>query len=923
MVTTAEEYPVWRTMKPIIVPRNEPHTYMYALFEGGRFKRWEKVSSMPRVVLCSDPVTEVHDFFNGPSGYSGKSSIVGSSLMAESLRGGLPTGTRLYVVCFHLPVRLTGGKGHWQAEWNESLIAKTEDSVAQKLPTHWVGTVNLKRDEELTEEEMDQIRAILRPMDCTPLFISKAVQSEAYYGYCKQMLWPAFHNVDVLDLSEAGNNTSGSDVEASWEQATSNLWWKAYDELNSAFADQIVGMLKDNDNDVIWVHDYHLMLLPKMLSERQKLIPGCKRTHSVFYLHIPFPTSQIFRSLPQGEELLQASLGMLSATVVGFHAFDHARHFLNACKRLLGLSYQSIKGGLIGVEHDRRTVMVVMSHVGVEPHSLDQAAQRPYASLAAEAIKIKHPNRLILGGLDTCQKLSGVALKLMAYERLLMEYPSRRNQVVLVQYCLKPANRLDDEAQTSLEIDQLVKRISETYGEEVIDYQEEKAGFLNMDKRMSLYLSSDVWINTAVREGLNLIPLEYTYAKNQPGAPGVVLASEFSACSSLLNGAIRINPFDVQGVAAAMELALSMDVTERTGRRARDLPYISSRPSAKWTHRVLLDMCNMSKEALVTHMEDTSLGGLTNEMSLEGFTPLDIEQVAASYARTSRRVLLFDFGGTLKEKEALGKYLKREISSVTGRQLDADTHSAVVQLCADPNNMVFIISGLHTEGLLQALGDIPHLGLAANNGLAFSWPHGAGGSNEREWEVFDYGVDWEQVKYVSIPLLNKFMAHTNGSNIRDTGVAWSYYSTDPEWGQMQAKQLTAELETALAAYDVKVQHVRGQVEVVPKRLHKGVVAKAILKGQLKRWGHYPDFVLCVGDDVSDENMFTSIFSFLADVDTYEPGTPEYELKSEADNTRVYTCTVGKKPSHASFFLDETSEVRKLVRALATMDGMDA
>mmetsp|Transcript_921 Transcript_921/g.1381 ORF Transcript_921/g.1381 Transcript_921/m.1381 type:complete len:570 (+) Transcript_921:75-1784(+) len=559
--------------------------------------------------------------------------------------------------------------------------------------------------------------------------------------------------------------------------------------------------------------------------------------------------------------------------------------------------------------------MVVMSHVGVEPKQLNKGLMNPETEKLVVEIRKKHGDRIIIGGLDVCQKLSGVSLKLLSFERFLAEFPAWKKKVVLVQHCLVPGTRNDDELQTSEEIVELTKRIKDTYGSEVLDYSESKGTSVPLEKRIALYLCSDVLLFTALREGLNLFPLEYIFVRSDPYPPGVVLVSEFSASSSLLNGAIRINPFDVQSTASSLDQALRMESNEKAGRRARDLLYISSRPSSEWTYQVLADMWAMSDEASVTHMEETMAldGDLTHEMSMKGFTALRRDDVVGSYKGCKRRIILLDYGGTLLEKEGLGKYLKRDtISSVSGRRLSQKSENAIRALCADSLNTVFIISGLHPKGLVDALGHIQHLGLAANNGLAFSWPPEEEGN--RVWEIFDYGVDWEELKLIAMPLLNKFTSHTNGSTIkiRDTGLAWSYYFADPEWGQMQAKQLTLELETALAAFDIKVQHVQGQIEVVPHRLHKGVVAKSILSRTIQKYG-YPDFVLCMGDDVSDEHMYTSVYSFLVDVDAEaEPGNSTGPI----DNLRLYMCTVGKKPTHATFYVDDATEVEELIVSLS-------
>ena len=179
-----------------------------------------------------------------------------------------------------------------------------------------------------------------------------------YNGFCKQVLWPAFHNIDLLDLAK--------EKLVGWDQSKLEAWWQAYQQVNRLFAQVMIDLVRMND--IIWVHDYHLSLLPQFLQELEIAKAGRVMTRKVFFLHIPFPTSQIFRELECGEAILQ---GILHANVVGFHAFDHARHFLNAAKRILGLDYESMVGGLIGVHFQGKTVLVTMSNVSIEPRMAD------------------------------------------------------------------------------------------------------------------------------------------------------------------------------------------------------------------------------------------------------------------------------------------------------------------------------------------------------------------------------------------------------------------------------------------------------------------------------------------------------------------------------------------------------------------------
>ena len=301
------------------------------------------------------------------------------SLVSKQVQLAKPKTQRIFFVCFHLPVILTHDvqTEKWNATWAESLLAATEGSqVCRDYEPHWIGTVDCSSHPIRTQQDRDAVEEVLAKMQCTPLFLDKDTKDAHYLGMCKQVLWPAFHNVDLLDLNASGVNrntsanvshpSSSGNNDSDWDQSRLDFWWKAYQEVNQAFADMLATFLKPGD--VMWVHDYHLSLLPKLIDDRERADIGRSVTKKVFLLHIPFPTSQIFRELECGEEILK---GVLHADVVGFHAFDHARHFLNATKRILGLNHESLIGGLIGIKIGRKTVLVTMHNVSIEPYQME------------------------------------------------------------------------------------------------------------------------------------------------------------------------------------------------------------------------------------------------------------------------------------------------------------------------------------------------------------------------------------------------------------------------------------------------------------------------------------------------------------------------------------------------------------------------
>jgi len=655
---------------------------------------------------------------------------------------------------------------------------------------------------------------------------------------------------------------------------------------------------------------------------------------------------------------------MLHADVVGFHAFDHARHFLKAAKRIFGLNYESLIGGLIGVQLGRKTVLVTMHNVSIEPNMVSAALQMPSVAAGATVLRHNHTSRHIIAGIDIAQKLSGISLKLLAFERLLTDYPIWQEKIVMIQKCLIPGSRHEDEAGTMQEVRYLVKRIKQKFGPHVIDCEEIVGSSLPIDQRLSLWKVADVLMVTPIREGLNLLPLEYVFTKKRPASPGVVISSEFSAVSSVLNGALRVNPFDIQMTVTNIDKALTMADDEKEGRRVRDEGFVSSSTSSQWTKHVLDDLDDAT--AVVNGFvsdndsDDTSMMGtkfdkkdmITSTAAFlaqeheKSFSHLDMGAVVKAYNSTRRRVLLLDLNGTIIFKEPAGKYLKRDVLGSSGMIVESEVSEALNKLCADPNNIVFVVSGDSQENVEKAIGHIPGLGIAASNGACFAPPLKFG-ETSRKWKFFDLGVDWNAVKTIVMPILAKYTARSNGSFIKLThsSIGWSYYSCDPEWGSLQASHLVLELEQALRAFDVRFVMIKGIVEIVPRLLNKGLIVKNVLREVQLRSDI--DFILCMGDDIQDEKMFTSVFSFLAELEDPEHISPPLPVidrngasvastasmsdeshhtlaiswsrdsRRNKQNTPIYayTSTVGKKESHALSYVDDARDVGSLLRML--------
>lgn len=855
-------------------------------------------------------------------------SRVAKNNMKENVLGVVtPTESekkRIYLVCYHLPVIISKDEqtGEYSAIFSESIIAKTEkQGVSKVLEAHWLGRVSCKAT---SEEDQDKIRKVLAPMNCTPIFLAEHTVEAFYFGFCKQVLWPAFHNIDLVDISKSGwgqkklfdkegkepdlSARFPMEFESDWDQSKLDSWWNAFCAVNKVFCDTLLTLVKPSD--IVWVHDYHLCLLPKLIHERDVELRGHRNIQIVFFLHIPFPTSQVFRELDKGEQILE---GMLHADVVGFHAFDHARHFLNASKRILGLAHQSLAGGLIGVRFRGTKVLVTISNVSIESDVLSEQLETFVVKEGAIQLTNRHANRKIISGIDVAQGLSGVSLKLLAFEKLLTDYPVWRNKVVLIQICLIPGSRKNDEIDTLAHIRFIVKRIHDSFGTDVLSYEEIEGSSVPRDRRLSLWLATDVLLITPIREGMTLLPLEYAYCKKNPNKPGVTITSEFSTIANILNGACRSNPYDTVQAAICLDTALGMSEEEKDSRRQRDIDFVTNSSSGLWTRRVLNDLADVTKANKLENDADENavclveLEGVRSQSDMKiSSILLDKSSVVKAYNEASSRVLFVDFNGTIVMTEPAGKYLKRDMLGVSNSKPPPVVIKSLIELCSDPKNVVYVVSGDTEQNLENAIGGINNLGLAAGNGGSISDPRKLNYYSKR-WRTSELLSNWDSVKRIAIPVLSMYTARANGSYVKVTSssIGWSYYACDPEWGSLLATHLIDELGQKLQGFDVRLVTLKGVIEIVPRKLNKGIVVKKVLRSH-----KLPDFILCVGDDISDEKMFTSILAVIAQ---------RHDFKSSNQNPKhTFTVTVGKKVSNASFFVESSQDVADL---LVEMSGI--
>ncbi|KAL3654096.1 putative alpha,alpha-trehalose-phosphate synthase [UDP-forming] 9 [Castilleja foliolosa] len=756
------------------------------------------------------------------------------------------------------------GTGKWHFTFDEdALLLQLKDGFSPDAEVIYVGS--LKAEIEANEQE-EVAQRLLDDFKCVPTFLPSDIQKKFYYGFCKQQLWPLFHYMLPM-CSDHGDRFD-------------RQLWQAYVSANKIFADKVMEIANPED-DFIWVHDYHLMVLPTFLRKRYN------RVKLGFFLHSPFPSSEIYRTLTVRDEILK---GLLNSDLIGFHTFDYARHFLSCCGRMLGLDYES-KRGHIGLDYFGRTVYIKIMPVGIHMGRLESVLNLPSTCSKVKEIQEQFKGKKIILGIDDMDIFKGISLKLLAFEQLLLQHRESQGKLVLVQIVNPARSSGKDVQDAKRETYYTAKRINEVYGlpgyEPVILIDRYTPRY----EKTAYYAMAECCIVNAVRDGMNLVPYKYIVCRQGSSSmkldsprTSTLVVSEFIGCSPSLSGAIRVNPWDIDAVAEAMNMAITMPEAEKQMRHEKHYRYVSSHDVAYWARSFMQDLERACRDHFDKRCWGIGLGLGFRVISLSpSFRKLSVDHIVSAYKRTSRRAIFLDYDGTVVSQSSMVKSPGDELVDV----LNA--------LCSDPKNTVFIVSGRGRASLSEWLAPCEKLGLAAEHGYFLRWDKAS------DWESLSAYLDWKEIVE---PIMQLYTETTDGSymEVKDSALVWHHQDADPDFGSCQAKELLDHLENVLANEPAVVRRGQHIVEVKPQGVTKGLVAEKVLS-KLAKNGDTPDFVVCIGDDRSDEDMFEAISH--AVLSSSVPAVPE-----------IFACTVGQKPSKAKYYLDDTSDVVRMLQGLA-------
>ncbi|EED16345.1 alpha,alpha-trehalose-phosphate synthase subunit, putative [Talaromyces stipitatus ATCC 10500] len=459
-----------------------------------------------------------------------------------------PESGRLLLVSNRLPItirRSEGGK--YEFSMSSGGLVTGLSGLAKTTTFQWYGWPGL----EVPEDEIETVKSKLKEeYGATPVFIDDQLADRHYNGFSNSILWPLLHyHPGEIVFDESA--------------------WVAYKEANALFAQTIADEAKDGD--MIWVHDYHLMLLPQLLRERLRA-QGKKNIKIGFFLHTPFPSSEIYRVLPVRADLLK---GVLYCDLIGFHTFDYARHFLSSCTHILNLS--TTPGS---VRFENRSVSVGAFPIGIDPEKFLDGLKNPKVQNRIASLESKFQGMKLMVSVDRLDYIKGIPQKLHALEVFLSNHPEWVGKVVLVQVAVPSRQDVEEYQNLRAVVNELVGRINGRFG--TVDYM--PIHFMhksvNFEELLALYAVSDACVVSSTRDGMNLVSFEYI--ASQQKRQGVLILSEFAGAAQSLNGSLVVNPWNTEDLAKAYHQAVSMEPEQRAAKYQKLWKYISKYTSAFW-----------------------------------------------------------------------------------------------------------------------------------------------------------------------------------------------------------------------------------------------------------------------------------------------------------------------------------------------------
>jgi len=681
-----------------------------------------------------------------------------------------------------LPVTIKEKDGNLEYHKSIGGLATGLSSYHENTSSIWVGWTGITED-SLDEQKMREVESVLEEKyKCLPVHMNECDVEQFYYGFCNKTIWPLFHYFI---------NKTEYDEEL----------WTSYEKVNRMFYDRVSSVIEPND--VIWVHDYQLMLLPQMIKE------NFPNTKIGFFLHIPFPSFEIYRLLVWREQILY---GLLGADLIGFHTYDYVRHFLSSVRRLLGYDHN-----LNRICFEDRLVRVDAFPMGIDYDRFAKDYHTEAYKIEEEKIVSSTKNERIILSIDRLDYTKGIPERIKAFDGFLSQYPEFIGKVRF--HLIVAPSRTEVETYENLrsEIAELVSDINGRYS--TVDWMPIWFFFqsFSQEQLIALYKHSDVLLVTPLRDGMNLVAKEYIASRVDK--KGMMVISETAGAASELGETVVVNANDSHAITEGLKTAFDMTDDEK-----QTINEILHKRLKRYNVKFWADDFLMALE----ESTDASQQMVTQSIEYDNNIVID------AYRKAEKRILFLDYDGTLTGFKSIPRQAKPDI----------ELKHLLHQLIKDPKNTVVIVSGRDHYTLQEWLGDLDMPMLAAH-GL---WKRERNG----EWGMMTaLDNSWKES---IIGIMQTYVDRMPGALIeeKDYSVAFHYRRCEPYVVSVKLGEIRSVLSSAIESMSLGIQEGNRVLEIKDSRIDKGQSAAAFLQNE-----EY-DFILGAGDDYTDENLFKTL-----------------------------------------------------------------
>ncbi len=696
-------------------------------------------------------------------------------------------GNRIIIVANRLPVTVNVDEKGISYKQSPGGLVTALGSLKGSHEQVWIGWPGQL---DLSAVDPNKIREDLKKeFNAYPVFLNRKELKNYYYGFSNRVLWPALHYLPThIEYEER--------------------FYQSYKQVNQRFADHVIELLQNgNRDDVVWVQDYQLMLVPGMVREA---IPDAKIG---FFLHTPFPSSELFRALPHREELLQ---GLLGASLVGFHTYSYQRHFRSSVLHILGIDSE-----MDIIELETHLVKVGVFPISIDPDKIDNIIESTEINKDLEIVRhITRGRRMILS-VDRLDYTKGIPERLKAYKKFLQRNPELVKDFVLIQIAVPSRTEIPDYRHLKDQVEILVQDILDTFETEEeppLHYMYKQVPFSRL---CAFYKEAEVALVTPHFDGMNLVAKEYVASQKNSG---VLILSELAGAASELGEALIINPWNPEQISFALEEAIEMPQGERRRRMSAMYEKVKRNNVFYWSHSFL-------NEIMDFYDQDT-----TQEAGTIYINYRVKDDIIDRIRNAKTPLIISDYDGTLTQ------LVKVPFSA----RPDGDLRELLEEYTRGRIDMG-IVSARQKSDVEDWLGSF-NLILSADHGLWIRW------KDERSWHkmVEEYNMSW----YTTVQdIFNQFNLKTPGAftEEKEASIAWHYRLSDPTFGKWQARELTMHLNEILANQPVEVINGKSVVEIRVQGIHKGNLIHRI-----DQLDHSYDFIMAIGDDATDEHLYTSL-----------------------------------------------------------------